>query len=186
VSAPKPRSVLTGHLVPGVHGRSGAPGVTLRERPCDAVEAAARRGQAETVRNRLPSGAAEVAPGVFFVTGPPRAPGAFAADLDREMTGIASVVDLSSGLVAVRVGGPESRRMLAKGCRIDLHPRAFSFGEVARTVIAHVPTTLIQVDDAPHFDLFVPATLARSLVEHLLRAAAEFGCTVLPAEERSN
>jgi sarcosine oxidase subunit gamma len=160
--------------------------VTLCEQACDAVEVAARRGQVEMVRTRLPGDAAEVAPGVFFVTGPPRAPGAFAGDLERALTGIASVVDLSSGLVALRVGGPGSRRTLAKGGRLDLHPTAFATGGAARTIIAHVPTTLVQVDDAPHFDLFVPTTLARSFVEHLLRAAAEYGCTVLPAEERLN
>ncbi len=186
MSAPELRSVLTGHLVPGRHGHSSRPGVTLCERACDAVEVAARRGQVETVRTRLPRDAAEVAPGVFFVTGPNRAPGAFAGELERELTGVASVVDLSSGLVAVRVGGPDSRRMLAKGCRLDLHPKAFSSGKAARTIIAHVPTTLIAVDDAPRFDLFVPTTLARSFVDHLLRAAAEFGCTILPAEERSS
>jgi heterotetrameric sarcosine oxidase gamma subunit len=185
VSAPELRSVLAGHLVPGPHGHSSRSGVTLCERACDAVEVAARRGQVETVRTRLPGDAAEVAPGVFFVTGPPRAPGAFAGDLERALTGIASVADLSSGLVALQVGGPDSRRMLAKGCRLDLHPKAFSSGQAARTIIAHIPTTLIQVDDAPRFDLFVPTTLARSFVDHLLRAAAEFGCTILPAQERS-
>jgi sarcosine oxidase subunit gamma len=157
--------------------------VTLCERACDAVEVAARRGRAAALRGRLPAGAPEIAPGLFLVVAPRRAPAALAGELDRELAGMASAVDVSSGLVALRVGGRDARRMLAKLCRLDLHPRVFLPGQAARTIMAQIPTLLIQVDDAPHFDLFVPTTLAVSFVEHLLGAAAEFGCTILPCGE---
>ena len=184
MSVPEPRSVLVGHLLPGRRGRPADPGVTLCERACDAVEVAARRGQVEAVRSRLSSGAPEIAPGLFFATAARQAPGALEDALERELAGLASAVDVSSGLVALRIGGRDARRTLAKGCRLDLHPRAFAPGNAARTIIAQIPTLLIQVDDEPHFDLFVPTTFARSFVEHLLDASAEFGCTILPAEER--
>jgi heterotetrameric sarcosine oxidase gamma subunit len=184
VSAPEPRSVLTGHLAPGRIGRAGETGVTLCELACDAVEIAARRGQAEAVRGRLPASTPEIAPGLFFVTTPRRAPGTLAADLDRDFAGIASAVDVSSGLVALSVAGRDARQALAKLCRLDLHPKVFAPGQAARTVMAQIPTLLIQVDDAPRFDLFVPTTLALSFVEHLLHAAAEFGCAIQPCEER--
>jgi sarcosine oxidase subunit gamma len=68
--------------------------------------------------------------------------------------------------------------MLSRGCRVDLHPRAFGPGRAASTMIAHVGCLVHQVDDAPSYDLVVFSTFAQTFLEWLLHAAAEDGLVV--------
>ena len=101
---------------------------------------------------------------------PPRAAAAFA--------GIAAVEDQSHGRTTIRLSGPSSRAMLSRGCRVDLHPRAFGPGRAASTMIAHVGCLVHQVDDAPSYDLVVFSTFAQTFLDWLLHAAAEDGLVV--------
>jgi sarcosine oxidase subunit gamma len=70
------------------------------------------------------------------------------------------------------------RETLAKGCPVDLHPRAFEPGDTALTAIAHMGVQLWQGDAAPTYELFVTRSMAGSFAEWLLAAAAEFGLEV--------
>jgi sarcosine oxidase subunit gamma len=198
VSAPEPRSPFAGHLAPGRHGAAGDAGVTLQERRASVVEIVALRGGEGAVAAacRDAFGAEPPAPGRstggarttllglgpsnWLVVAPPDLPGALAADLRERIGQAALVADQSAGFVLLRVAGARARETLAKGCRVDLHPREFGPGRVARTPIAQVGTVLRQVDDAPRFDLLTSAITARSFAEFLLHAAAEFGVEVLP------
>ena len=90
----------------------------------------------------------------------------------------ASVVDMSDQRVVLRVSGPMTRAVLAKGVTIDLHPRVFAPGDTAITVLAHITTQLWQVDDAPTFDLVSPRATARDMFHWLAVSAAEFGLDV--------
>lgn len=90
-----------------------------------------------------------------------------------------AVTDLTEAQTIIRVSGPRARDLIAKGCTLDLHPRVFGLGRVARSTVAHATVILHQTasdgdGDGPAFDLYV----ARSFAEHLWRwladAAAEY------------
>ena len=95
--------------------------------------------------------------------------------LADELAGLASVADQSDGRAVLRIGGPRARAALAKGCPLDLHPRAFGPGDTAVTAIAHVGVQLWQLDDAPTYELAVPRSMAKSFWTWLSASAAEFG-----------
>ena len=63
---------------------------------------------------------------------------------------------------------------MAKLCALDLHPRAFGPGSCAMTSIAHMNASLVQVDEAPTYDLFVIRSMARSFAEAVEHACHEF------------
>lgn len=89
----------------------------------------------------------------------------------------AAVVDVTDGRAVLRLSGARARTVLAKGCAIDLHPRAFAFGDVVQAALAKSQVILQQsVDDedegGPAFDIYV----ARSFADYLwawLKGACE-------------
>ena len=92
-----------------------------------------------------------------------------AAALPREL---GSVVGLSANRTALELRGPHARDVLAAGCSLDLHPRAFGPGRCAQTLLARAPVILHQTADEPVFRLFVRGSLAGYLADWLLDAAA--------------
>lgn len=96
-------------------------------------------------------------------------------DLEHELkpllSGIASVVDQSDGRVVVRVSGPLSRQVLAKGVPIDLHPRAFGANAAAITHASHIGVIMWQLDDTSTFELAMFRSYADSFAHWLLEAA---------------
>jgi methylglutamate dehydrogenase subunit D len=103
---------------------------------------------------------------------------AIATRLATELDGLAAVADQSDGRAVVRLSGPKARAMLAKGCPIDLHPRAFRPGDTALTAITHIGVQLWQVDEAPTYDMAVFRSLASGFWRWLTLSAAEFGLEV--------
>jgi sarcosine oxidase subunit gamma len=83
----------------------------------------------------------------------------------------AAVSDLSSSRVIIEIGGSASRALLAAGCGLDLHPRAFGPGRCAQTLLARVPVILDQIDEAPHYRVLVRRSSARWLVDWMIDAA---------------
>ena len=80
----------------------------------------------------------------------------------------AAVTDVTDARTVIRVGGPAARDVLAKGCPLDLHPRAFPGGAVAQSRLAKADVLLHRVDDggddaAPAFDLYVARSFAAYL-----------------------
>lgn len=71
-----------------------------------------------------------------------------------------SVVDVSANRVAFELSGPGAREVLAQGCSIDLHPRAFGPGRCAQTMLARAQVVLHQLDDAPTYRLLVRPSFA--------------------------
>jgi heterotetrameric sarcosine oxidase gamma subunit len=96
----------------------------------------------------------------------------------------ASVVELTDARVTLRVEGPRTRALLAKGVPIDLHPRVFTPGDTAMTQLAHIAIQLWQVDEKPTFDLVTPRATARDVFHWLTISAAEFGLDVSPVESK--
>jgi methylglutamate dehydrogenase subunit D len=87
----------------------------------------------------------------------------------------AAVAEQSHGRVVLRLAGPRARDVLAKGCRLDLHPRVFTPGMCAQTVIAQIGVLLHQCDELPTYDLYVFSGYALDFLEWLTSSAAEFG-----------
>jgi len=104
----------------------------------------------------------------------PTAEAALAETLRTALAGrVASVVDLSAARAMLRIAGPGARGLLACGCPLDLHPRAFGPGRCAQTLLARATVLLEQTDERPSFRLFVRASFAAYLASWLLDAAAE-------------
>lgn len=90
----------------------------------------------------------------------------------------ASLCDQSDGRIAVTLGGPRTRDVLAKLCAIDLHPRAFGAGDIAVTQLGHIPVLLWQVDDGATYEILAFRSFAQSFFDTIVAAAAEFGVDV--------
>jgi sarcosine oxidase subunit gamma len=83
----------------------------------------------------------------------------------------AAVSDLSSSRVIIDIRRSDARALLAAGCGLDLHPRAFGPGHCAQTLLARVPVILDQLDEAPHYRVLVRRSHARWLYAWLIDAA---------------
>jgi len=173
VSAPEPLIICKRRLEiaqvaarPGMHAETDA-----------ALTAALGVGLPEPGRAGLAGDIAAlwIAPATCLLTRAWQTEGGLCNTLVQALTGLAACVDQSHGKTTLRLSGSPCRDVLAKGCRLDLHPRMFGPGSTAVTPIAHVTTVLHQVDAAPAFDLIVPATLAQSFLDWLMVSAAEFG-----------
>ncbi len=90
----------------------------------------------------------------------------------------AAIVDVSDGRAVIEVTGRHARDVLAKGCPLDLHPRVFSAGRCAQSLIAHAHVILHQVDDAPRYEVYVHRSFADYLWRWLEDAAREYGVDV--------
>jgi len=197
VSAPEPTHPLAAHATLGRHGAVGEAPLRVTLPPRDIVQVMARRGPedalAEAARSTffgldLPRAghaatgrdatAIWVQPGHWLFTAPRGVEGGLAARADKAFAGLAAVVDQSHGRTTVAIAGPAARGVLARGCRLDLHPRAFGPGRAASTQIAHVGCLIHQTDAAPVFELTVFATLAEPFFHWLMEAGAETGVLI--------
>jgi sarcosine oxidase subunit gamma len=90
------------------------------------------------------------------------------------------VADLSEGRMQFEIGGERARDVLAKGCSLDLHPRAFAADACAQTLLAQVPVLIAAktyagaAAAAPALRLWVDASLAHYLRAWFSDAALEF------------
>lgn len=84
------------------------------------------------------------------------------------------VSEQSDSRVCIRLRGTAARRIMAKGCRLDLHPRSAGEGFCAQTVMAQVGVVVYQSDEVPTYDLLVYSGFARSFWDWISEAAAEF------------
>ena len=103
-----------------------------------------------------------------------RKPGELLKSLQKAVGDLGAVVDQSHGRCALRLSGAHARAVMAKNTSIDLHPLAFTPGQCALTAVAHMSALVIQVDDAPSYDLFVARSLARSFAHAIEHACHEF------------
>ncbi|HXV25796.1 MAG TPA: sarcosine oxidase subunit gamma family protein [Alphaproteobacteria bacterium] len=87
----------------------------------------------------------------------------------------AAVVDLTESRTVIALAGPKAREVLAKGCTLDLHPRAFTVGACAQTGLARAGVLLHLVDDTPTFEITILRSFADYLWTWLADAAREYG-----------
>ena len=93
-----------------------------------------------------------------------------------------AITDVSDGRTALWLEGPSAREVLAKGCPLDLHPRAFPPGSCAQTLLGKADVLLhLRADDpspGPSFDLYVGRSFAHYLWAWLEDAGREYGVQV--------
>jgi sarcosine oxidase subunit gamma len=89
----------------------------------------------------------------------------------------AAVVEVGDAFVAVKIAGPNSRDVLAKGCTIDLHPRAFKTGSVVQTNLAKAQIALYQLDETT-YRIFARRSFAEYLWTWLEDAGIEYGVSI--------
>lgn len=199
-----PLSPLAAVAVPGRYGKcTGGPRpVVLTERPgLRLCVVSARRGASAQVAEMvqgltglsLPHGPKRVtkqglaligtAPDQWLAVAEGDAASASLDTLIEALAGTATAVDQSGGKAVLRVSGSRARAVLAKGCMLDLDPRAFTPGDAATTPIALIDCVLWQLDEAPSYDLAMPSTFATSFWAWLTASAAEFGYEVAAPQQ---
>ena len=101
-----------------------------------------------------------------------------AAALEAAFAGShAAATDVGDQFAAMALSGPAAGDVLAKGCALDLHARAFPPGRVARTMLARVRVVLWR-SGGSRFTLLVERSLTEYVWCWLGDAGREFGMTV--------
>jgi heterotetrameric sarcosine oxidase gamma subunit len=95
---------------------------------------------------------------------------AWSETLDRDLV---AVTDQTGARAVIRIAGRDAADALAKGCLVDLHPRAFPDNAVAITAIAHIGVILWREGNG--FALATPRSSAQDVLHWLTASAAEFG-----------
>lgn len=206
MSAPEPTSPFGATLAAGRHGAPTDAPVRITARRYSLVQLSARRGQSDTLAGAIrtafgldlpPPGRAANAgdltalwtqPSVWLLTAPLDKSGAFARSVKDACGDAGSVVDQTQGRAVLLLSGARTRDVLARICRLDLHPRVFRPGDVAATPIAELPCLLHQrkqslspcargqgEEAGPIFALIVQASCAAWFAEAVRRAAMSIG-----------
>lgn len=195
MSAPEPIHPLAG-AARGHRGAAGGTPLRIAFPAREIVQVMLRRGQdaalAAAMRGAFgmdapgPGHAAAgteataiwIQPGQWLLSAPRAGEGALAARAAAAFAGLAAVADQSHGRTTIRLSGPAARDALARGCRLDLHPRVFGPGRAASTLIAQIHCLIHQTDAAPGYDLTVFSTLAEPFLHWLLESAAPYGVDI--------
>lgn len=119
-------------------------------------------------------------PDEWLVVGPPGT----GQDLEGRIRSAAvgdpvSVTDVSAQRTTLLVAGSRARDLLAHGCPLDLHPRAFGAGRCAQTTLARTRIVLVAGGgpgdgSGDGYGILVAASFARHLADWLLDAATEY------------
>jgi sarcosine oxidase subunit gamma len=112
-----------------------------------------------------------VRPDEWLVAAAPGARGTLIATIEAALgPDEGAVVDVSSSRTVLELRGSRSRDVLASCCPLDLHPRIFSPGDCAQSVIAKAPVLLHLVDDTPRWNLYVRPSLVAYVMAWLTDA----------------
>lgn len=99
--------------------------------------------------------------------------------VDKFRTGLGNVhhavTDVSSGYSVMQLLGVSARDVLAQGCPLDLHPRAFKPGTSARSNYFKTSVLIWQADDAPTYELLVRRSFMNYFWLMLERCSLECG-----------
>ena len=191
--APAPRSPLA--ALADALAEARADGVTLAERPArtrlnlrlDPEDAEALAAAAAVLAAALPrepnTTAATVdgwtvlwlGPDEWLVCGPAVEGAALQDALGAALAGRHhAVCDVGAMYATLALSGPRAREVLMKGCRLDLHPRAFKPGGCMQTALARAQAILHRTDDAPTYEITVRNSFSVYLATWLLDAMAEY------------
>ncbi len=92
-----------------------------------------------------------------------------------------ALFDVGASRVAWTISGAHAGAILAKGCPLDFHPRAFVEGACAQSVLGHVNALFYRRRSAPsEFVVMVARSFGRDVWRSLCISAAPYGYDVLP------
>ncbi len=98
---------------------------------------------------------------------------AIASALRAALQGLhCAVVDVGHGSTTFTLQGPGAADLLARGCPLDLHVRAFPTGALAQTHIAKASATVLCLHAGSHYELTVRGSFADYLFRWLCAAGA--------------
>jgi sarcosine oxidase subunit gamma len=118
-------------------------------------------------------------PDEWLIVTPGERKAAIESELRQRLTGLrVAVTDVSGGQTVLQLRGSRIRDVLAKGCPIDLHPRAFRIGQCAQSHLAKAPILIGQIENQPYFEIIIRRSFADYLWSWLAGAAAEYGLEV--------
>ena len=110
-------------------------------------------------------------PNEWLVTGPAGRGGAIEDALRARLAGRHhAATDVSAMYVTFALSGPRAREVLMKGCRLDLHARAFPAGACVQTALARATVILHRTGDGPDYEITVRNSFAHYLASWLLDA----------------
>lgn len=84
------------------------------------------------------------------------------------------LADVTDGRAILLIEGDDAPDLMAKGCSLDFHPRAFPGGTCAQSLFAQLRVLIERPSDAPAFRVIVDRTYLAHLRAWLQSAAAEF------------
>jgi len=114
-------------------------------------------------------------PDEWLIVTPTEREDVMARELRAALGGLfAAVTEVSGGQTVLALRGEAVRDLLAKGCPLDLHPRAFGVDRCAQSHLAKAPILVRQVDEAPSFEIIVRRSFADYLWLWLEDAASEY------------
>lgn len=187
--AQSPLAAMADELAAG--SVSGARGVRLAERPFAtmisvrvAPDSPAAAAIGDVLGTPLPARCGEVAaagahsvlwlgPDEWLIVSESPAADLLPALAGRIQGQHAAVVDVSANRTILELDGPSARRVLEKGCPIDLHPRAFGPGRAVTTTLARIPLVLWQTGEHS-YRLLPRSSFSAYVATWLLDAMREF------------
>lgn len=90
-------------------------------------------------------------PGAWVVFGPAGLLQTLSRKLEDSPLAVSAMMsDLSSGRVTFKISGARAVDIIASGCPIDLHPRAFRKGQSARSLLGEFAILLLKLDDSAY------------------------------------
>ena len=93
---------------------------------------------------------------------------------------VAAVTELSGGQTIIALLGSAVRDVLARGCTVDLHPRAMRPGHCVQTLFGKVPVLLRCVNETPVFEVVVRRSFADYAWSYLVDAARDEAFAIVP------
>jgi sarcosine oxidase subunit gamma len=115
-------------------------------------------------------------PDDWFVIGPRGQADALAARLSAALAGTHhAVTDVSSGYTVLHLAGAPARDVLAQGCPLDLHPRAFGRGACAGSHFFKASVWVWEAGEQGAYELLVRRSFTNYVWLMLERATAECG-----------
>lgn len=123
-------------------------------------------------RDRL---AARLGPDEWLLCAPLGAAQEFERELAAALGSEAhALVDVSHRYAALSVEGPRATALLAAGCPLDLHPKAFAAGTATRTLLGKAEIVLWRLHDAPAYRVECARSYAAYVHAFLREAGREF------------
>lgn len=92
-----------------------------------------------------------------------------------------ALFDISAGRVAFCLRGEMATTVLAKGCPLDLHARAFAAGHCAQSVLGRVNALIYKRDEVPTFVVMVARSFEVDVRRSLCLSAEPDGVEIVSA-----